>query len=50
MSTADLFGGDANPDSLGSAATRAAALREQLHHHGHLYYVCLLYTSDAADD
>ncbi len=39
MSTADLFGGDANPDSLGSAATRAAELREQLHHHGHQYYV-----------
>ena len=28
MSTADLFGGDANPDSLDSAATRAAELRE----------------------
>ena len=39
MSTADLFGGDANPESLGSAATRAAELREQLHHHGHQYYV-----------
>jgi len=39
MSTADLFGGDANPDSLGSAVTRAAKLREQLHHHGHQYYV-----------
>jgi DNA ligase (NAD+) len=39
MSTADLFGGDANPDSLDSAAARAAELREQLHHHGHQYYV-----------
>lgn len=39
MSTADLFGGDATPDSLDSAATRAAELREQLHHHGHQYYV-----------
>jgi DNA ligase (NAD+) len=39
MSTADLFGGDANHDNLGKAATRAAELREQLHHHGHQYYV-----------
>ncbi|MEY4727182.1 MAG: hypothetical protein RLZ36_1809 [Pseudomonadota bacterium] len=45
MSTADLFGGDAN-DHEGSVNSRhpdvaqhAAALREQLHHHGHQYYV-----------
>jgi DNA ligase (NAD+) len=39
MSTADLFGGFANHENLGSAATRAAELRAQLHHHGHQYYV-----------
>ncbi|MEY4440262.1 MAG: hypothetical protein RIQ36_1726 [Pseudomonadota bacterium] len=53
MSTADLFGSDANANSGGSAANssdgsnakpsdvaaQAAALREQLHHHGHQYYV-----------
>jgi DNA ligase (NAD+) len=54
MSTADLFGSDANANVGGSAAnsndgsdakghkdvaTRAAKLREQLHHHGHQYYV-----------
>jgi DNA ligase (NAD+) len=40
MSTADLFSGSAaNPNDGGDAATRAAVLREQLHHHGHQYYV-----------
>ncbi len=48
MSTADLFGSDANPRVGGSAATptdgsdlaaQSAELREQLHHHGHQYYV-----------
>ncbi len=44
MSTADLFGGDAAKSNDGSDANtdvgvRAAALREQLHHHGHQYYV-----------
>ncbi|WP_310625545.1 NAD-dependent DNA ligase LigA [Limnohabitans sp.] len=46
MSTADLFGGNADAQDGGSAthtlsdlAQRAAALRAQLHHHGHLYYV-----------
>ena len=58
MSTADLFGSDANANVGGSAANsndgsdvvnppaghndvakRAAKLREQLHHHGHQYYV-----------
>ncbi len=46
MSTADLFGSDAaNPPDGSDAsahrdvASRAAALREQLHHHGHQYYV-----------
>ncbi|BDU53051.1 NAD-dependent DNA ligase LigA [Limnohabitans sp. INBF002] len=54
MSTADLFGSDANAHVGGSAANptdgsnanghndvaaRAAKLRTQLHHHGHQYYV-----------
>ena len=40
MSTADLFGSDAaNPSSSNDVADRAAVLREQLHHHGHQYYV-----------
>lgn len=54
MSTADLFGSDANANEGGSAANpndgsdananedaaqRAAELRKQLHHHGHQYYV-----------
>jgi DNA ligase (NAD+) len=48
MSTADLFGGDvnarvggsaANPSNGNDVAARAAELREQLHHHGHQYYV-----------
>ena len=46
MSTADLFGGSAANSNDGSdakghkdVATRAAKLREQLHHHGHQYYV-----------
>jgi DNA ligase (NAD+) len=40
MSTADLFGGlDANTSNGNDVADRAAALREQLHHHGHQYYV-----------
>jgi DNA ligase (NAD+) len=46
MSTADLFGSDAAnlPDGSDAkdhkdVATRAAELREQLHHHGHQYYV-----------
>ncbi len=37
MSTADLFGSDANGHK--DVATRAAELRQQLHHHGHQYYV-----------
>jgi DNA ligase (NAD+) len=37
MSTADLFSGDANGHQ--DVAIRAAELREQLHHHGHQYYV-----------
>ena len=37
MRTADLFGDAAEPSQ--DAAARAAALREQLHHHGHQYYV-----------
>ena len=36
MSTADLFGGDAHQSDI---AAQAAALRAQLHHHGHQYYV-----------
>ncbi|BDU58276.1 DNA ligase [Limnohabitans sp. MORI2] len=45
MSTADLFSGSAaNSDGGGDAqqgdvAAQAAALRKQLHHHGHQYYV-----------
>jgi len=45
MSTADLFGSDAANPSDGSVAhqndvaAQAAALRAQLHHHGHQYYV-----------
>jgi DNA ligase (NAD+) len=46
MSTADLFGGSAANSNDGSddnghkdVATRAAELRQQLHHHGHQYYV-----------
>ncbi len=40
MSTADLFGGlDANTSKANDVADRAAVLREQLHHHGHQYYV-----------
>jgi DNA ligase (NAD+) len=40
MSTADLFGGpDANTSNGNDVAARAAELREQLHHHGHQYYV-----------
>lgn len=46
MSTADLFGGSAANSNDGSdakghkdVATRAAELREQLHHHGYQYYV-----------
>jgi DNA ligase (NAD+) len=40
MSTADLFGGlDANTSNGNDVADRAAVLREQLHHHGHQYYV-----------
>ncbi len=40
MSTADLFGGlDANTSNGNDVAERAAVLREQLHHHGHQYYV-----------
>jgi DNA ligase (NAD+) len=48
MSTADLFGSDANghvggsaanPSNSNDVAARAAVLREQLHHHGHQYYV-----------
>ncbi len=37
MSNADLFGDAAEPTQ--DLATRAQALREQLHHHGHQYYV-----------
>ena len=37
MRTADLFGDAAEPTS--DVATRAASLREQLHHHAHQYYV-----------
>lgn len=48
MTTADLFGSDfaaepipesAAPDNALDLAAKAAKLREQLHHHGHLYYV-----------
>ena len=46
MSTADLFGGNADAQdggagthTLSDLAQRAAALRKQLHHHGHQYYV-----------
>lgn len=43
MSTADLFGGsdvDPTPDGVApSPRERAAELREQLHQHGHQYYV-----------
>ena len=41
MTTADLFDSDfaAEPTPYTEPAQRAAALREQLHHHGHLYYV-----------
>ena len=41
MTTADLFDSDfaAEPTPPKEPAQRAAALREQLHHHGHLYYV-----------
>jgi DNA ligase (NAD+) len=40
MSTADLFSGSAaNPNDGNDVAARAAVLREQLHHHGHQYYV-----------
>jgi len=41
MTTADLFDSDfaAEPTPSTEPAQRAAALREQLHHHGHLYYV-----------
>ena len=48
MSTADLFSGsaanlmdgsDANASNSNDVANRAAVLREQLHHHGHQYYV-----------
>ena len=40
MSTADLFGSDAADSNEGNdVAARAAELREQLHHHGHQYYV-----------
>jgi DNA ligase (NAD+) len=46
MSTADLFGGNADAHDGGAArhslrdpAQQAAALRAQLHHHGHQYYV-----------
>ncbi len=40
MSTADLFGSDAAESNEGNnVAARAAVLREQLHHHGHQYYV-----------
>jgi DNA ligase (NAD+) len=41
MTTADLFDSDfaADPATASSLAQRAAALREQLHHHAHQYYV-----------
>jgi len=40
MSTADLFSGSAaNASDDSDVAAQAAALREQLHHHGHQYYV-----------
>ncbi|PQA81535.1 DNA ligase [Limnohabitans sp. TS-CS-82] len=48
MTTADLFGSDfaaepipesTAPDNALVLAAKAAKLREQLHHHGHLYYV-----------
>jgi DNA ligase (NAD+) len=40
MSTADLFSGSAAESNEGNdVAARAAELREQLHHHGHQYYV-----------
>lgn len=40
MSTADLFGSDAAESNEGNdVAARAVELREQLHHHGHQYYV-----------
>ena len=46
MSTADLFGGNADAQeggagnhTLSDLAQQAAALRAQLHHHGHQYYV-----------
>jgi len=41
MTTADLFDSDfaAEPTPSTEPAQRAAVLREQLHHHGHLYYV-----------
>ncbi|PUE33039.1 DNA ligase (NAD(+)) LigA [Limnohabitans sp. Jir61] len=40
MSTADLFSGSAAESNEGNdVASRAADLREQLHHHGHQYYV-----------
>jgi len=41
MTTADLFDSDfaADPTPASSLAQSAAALREQLHHHAHQYYV-----------
>ncbi len=40
MSTADLFSGSAaNPLNSRDVAARAATLREELHRHGHQYYV-----------
>jgi len=46
MTTADLFGSDfaadpnpSKPDPATDLAAKAATLRAQLHHHGHLYYV-----------
>ena len=46
MTTADLFGSDfaadpnpPKPDTATDLAAKAATLRAQLHHHGHLYYV-----------
>lgn len=39
MSTADLFGSDANASNSNDIAARAAELRAQLHHHGYQYYV-----------
>ena len=38
MSTLDLFGDEAAPPPAAAPAVRAAQLREQLHHHAHLYY------------